>query len=387
MHFNQCLLLQRSLLMMRNNMKILLYFAHPAQYLFFREALKILESKGHRIIVLIKTKDVLEHLLINDGVSYINILPVKRGNTKFLIFLSFLKRVFRILPILLKNRPDLLIGTDATIAQLGFLLRIKRITIIEDDYDVIASLASLTYPFTQTILCPGVCDVGKWNDKKVGYNGYMKLGYLHPNVFKSDIAILKKYNITRNYVLIRLSQLNAHHDFGMKGINYDLLKKIIEKVSSKGYQILISTEDPNPQHFTSNLLKINPSDLPHILSNATLLISDSQSMSVEAAVLGVPSIRYSGFVGKISVLEELEHIYGLTFGVKIDNDAYLLSKLDELLSNDNLREEFQKKRTKMLAEKIDVTSFLVWFTVNYPKSKQTMEFNPEYQLKFISVNN
>ena len=40
----------------------------------------------------------------------------------------------------------------------------------------------------------------------------------------------------------------------------------------------------------------------------------------------------------------------------------------------------------MLAEKIDVTSFLVWFTENYPKSKQTMKINPEYQLKFIGVN-
>lgn len=368
-------------------MKILLYFAHPAQYLFFRRALKILESKGHHIIVLIKTKDVLEELLINDGVSYINILPVKRGNTKFLIFSSFLKRIFRILPILLKNRPDLLIGTDATIAQLGFLLRINRITIIEDDYDVIESLASITYPFTQTILCPTVCDVGKWNDKKIGYKGYMKLGYLHPNIFKSDSNILKKYNITQKYVLIRLSQLMAHHDLGMKGINYDLLKNIIDKINCNGYQVMISTEDPNPQHFTDNLLKINPSDLPHILSNATLLISDSQSMSVEAAMLGVPSIRYSSFVGRISVLEELEHTYSLTFGVKIDNDAYLLSKLDELLSNENLREEFQKKRTKMLAEKIDVTSFLVWFIENYPKSKQTMKFNPEYQLKFIGVNN
>ncbi len=366
-------------------MKILFYFAHPAQYLFYREALKILKSKKHSIVILIKTKDVLQDLLINDGLPFINILPKERGNTKFLMLLSFLNRVFRILPILLKYKPDLLIGTDATIAQLGFLLRINRFTVIEDDYDVISNLASITYPFTQTILCPAVCNVGKWDNKKIGYNGYMKLGYLHANVFKSDRNILKKYNITQNYILIRLSRLIAHHDIGMKGINNDLLKKIIDNISKKGYQVLISTEEANPLHSLNNLLKINPSDLHHILSNATLLISDSQSMSVEAAMLGVPSIRYSSFVGKISVLEELEHIYGLTFGVQIDNDAYLLAKIDKLLNINNLREEFQLKRAKMLSEKIDVTSFLVWFTENYPKSRQIMKANSEYQFKFSGL--
>jgi predicted glycosyltransferase len=174
-----------------NSIKILLYFAHPAQYLFMRRALKILESKGDCVTVLIKTKDVLENLLINNNVSYTNILPIKRGISKLSIFTSLIKSIFSILPILVKNRLDLLIGTDATIAQLGFLLRINRITIFEDDYDVIESLVSITYPFTQTILCPDVCDVGKWNNKKVGYNGYMKLGYLHPNVFKIDNDVQK----------------------------------------------------------------------------------------------------------------------------------------------------------------------------------------------------
>ncbi len=53
----------------------------------------------------------------------------------------------------------------------------------------------------------------------------------------------------------------------------------------------------------------------HVLSFASLLICDSQSMSVEAAMLGVPSLRYSSFSGRISVLEELEHQYGLTYGI------------------------------------------------------------------------
>jgi predicted glycosyltransferase len=74
---------------------------------------------------------------------------------------------------------------------------------------------------------------------------------------------------------------------------------------------------------------------------SSLLISDSQSMSVEAAMLGVPSLRYSSFAGKISVLEELEHKYNLTYGIQIGKEEELMRKLDFLLSMKNLSLEFQ----------------------------------------------
>ncbi len=137
------------------------------------------------------------------------------------------------MPIILKFKPDLVIGTDASIAQMGKLLSINRITITEDDYDVIKTLGDLSYPFTQTILCPEVCSVGKWKTKKIGYSGYMKLGYLHPNVFSPDKKILEEYKLKEDYVIIRLAKLTAHHDFGIKGISNDFLEKLISIIESK----------------------------------------------------------------------------------------------------------------------------------------------------------
>ncbi len=49
---------------------------------------------------------------------------------------------------------------------------------------------------------------------------------------------------------------------------------------------------------------------------------------------------------------------------------------------DNLKEEFQIRRQKMLADKIDVTAFLVWFVENYPNSAKVMKENPDYQFNF-----
>ncbi len=363
-------------------MKILFYFGHPAQYLFSRNTIRQLLKNKHKVKIVIKTKDVLETLLKNDGLDYVNILQKERGKSKISIAFSLIKRNLALLPIILKFKPNLMIGTDATIAQLGKLLNIDRITILEDDYDIIKTLADITYPFTQTIFCPTVCKVGKWNAKKVGYSGYMKLGYLHPDVFRLDESVIDKYHIEKKYVIIRLAKLTAHHDFGIKGIDYILLNKLITILEEKSFQILLSTEDDIDKKYRQYILNINPNDMHHILAKASLLICDSQSMSVEASILGVPSLRISSFVGKISVLEELENKYNLTFGINPNNLEKLFVKLDELLSIRDLKEEFEVRKNRMLEDKINVSSFFTWFIENYPTSITIMKENPAFQYKF-----
>jgi predicted glycosyltransferase len=121
-----------------------------------------------------------------------------------------------------------------------------------------------------------------------------------------------------------------------------------------------------------------------VLAHSKLLICDSQSMSVEASMLGVPSLRYSTFSGKISVLEELEHNYELTFGFPISQGEALLSKLKLILTMDDFHSVFQQRRQKMLSEKINVSEFLFWFFTNYPKSVALMKSSEAYQLKFLT---
>jgi len=57
----------------------------------------------------------------------------------------------------------------------------------------------------------------------------MKLAYLHPDRFTP-----LQLDIKKPYFLIRLSQLNAHHDFGIKGLNEHLLDQIIAMLSNQG---------------------------------------------------------------------------------------------------------------------------------------------------------
>ena len=365
-------------------MKILFYFGHPAQYLFARETIKQLIKKKHQVKIVIKTKDVLENLLKYDGLEYENIMPHVRGNSKLSIALSLIKRNLILFPKVLKFKPNLMIGTDATIAQLGRLLNIHRVTILEDDYEVIKTLADITYPFTETIFCPNVCRVGKWNEKKIGYDGYMKLGYLHPSIFISNKEIVEKYVPSPTYAIIRLAKLTAHHDFNASGITNILLDRLICSLEENSFTVLLSTEDTIDDKYHKYLLNIEPSDMHHILDHASLLICDSQSMSVEASILGVPSLRVSSFAGKISVLDELEHKYKLTFGINPSEKEKLFSKLDELYSIKNIKDEFKKRRDIMMEDKINVSTFFTWFIENYPKSREVIKNDSSYQLKFKS---
>jgi predicted glycosyltransferase len=356
-------------------MKILIYLGHPAQYHFFKLISAKLRLKNNTVIYIIKTKDVLEELMAYENEQFINILPEGRKSSKSGIFYGLLKRDLRLFKIVKNIKPDIMIGSDPSIAHIGKLFNIPVLTVLEDDYKVIPQLALLTFPFSQKIVAPGACDCGKWNYKKISYAGYMKLAYLHPNYFNPKLLTINKY------FLIRLAKLDAHHDFGINGIDKDLLRMLISELIKYG-EVKLLSEAVLDVEFSKYILNIDPNEIHQYLYNSELLISDSQSMSMEAAMLGIPSIRFSDFAGRIGVLEELEHKYGLTYGIKTNDPDKLIAKVKELLAIPDLKEEFIKRRSLMLSDKIDVTAFFVWLIDNYPGSIKELERNPEIQYQF-----
>lgn len=355
-------------------MKILIYLGHPAQYHFFKNIVNEL-TKRHKIRYLIKTKEILEPLLIGDKVAYKNILPEGRKSTRSGIIWGLIKREIKVLGEAVRFKPDLMIGGDPAITHVGKVLGIPAFIVSEDDTAVIAGLAKITYPFATNIIAPISCNCGAWNHKKIGYAGYMKLAYLHPNHFKHTLGYPEPI------ILIRTSKLDAYHDSGVMGLNENILTQLIEKVSDK-YTVYISSENELKSEFKKYALNINPNEFHNLLTKITLLISDSQSMSMEAAMLGIPSIRYSDFSGRIGVLEELEKKYGLTYGIKPGHPDQLFLKVSELLNIPDLALEFQKRRKKMLNEKIDVTAFMIWLIENFPESAENIRKEPDFQYLF-----
>lgn len=362
-------------------MKILIYIAHPAQFHFYKHIIKDLQIHGHKIKILMKSKDIIEKLLREENSHFENVLPEGRGNHLFSMFLSMLKRDYRVYNVARTFKPDLFIGSDTCMTHIGWLFRRPSLVIGEDDYSIVKKLAWMMMPFSSVIISPEECNMGPWEQKKIPFPGYMKLAYLHPDVFTPDPEIVKKY-INGKYCLIRTVLLSAHHDLKVKGLSAEMVKKLIILLESKGISVFIDSENLINEIPEKYRLKIKKSHIHHLLAYSELVISDSQSMSVEAAMLGIPSVRINDFAGRISVLEELEHTYGLTYGFKPNDENRIFEKVRELLESDNLKENFQHRRNKMLSQKINVKAFMVWFIENYPQSRKQLTQNSNLVLQF-----
>lgn len=365
-------------------MNVLIQLSHPAHFHLYKNVAKNLMDDGHKVFILIKTKDILEDLLKQSGLPYYNILKEAHRKNEMGILWDMIVRDWRMFQFVRKNKIDLLTGSTPEVAQVGWLTRKYRINTGEDDMRIVPLFQKLAGPFIQTLMSPITCDNGKLESKSVHYAGFHKLAYLHPKQFVPNKNIVEKYfPADKPYFILRFAQLKAYHDIEAKarGINTEIAQNLIRLLLPYGSVYITSERELEPQ-FEKYRLQINPLDIHHVVAFAKLYIGDSQSMAVEAAMLGTPSIRFNDFAGKIGVLEELEHKYELTYAIPSAEPQKLYEKVVELLAIPNLRDIFQQRRQKMLAEKIDVTAFFTWFIENYPESVTIMRKDPDFQLRF-----
>jgi len=152
--------------------------------------------------------------------------------------------------------------------------------------------------------------------------------------------------------------------------------KIVNKLS-KNYKVFISSEGELPEKFLKYKINISPEKMHDVLANAHLFIGEGATMASECAMLGTPAIYVNSLNAGTLIAQEKS---GSIFRFRDSNGV--LEKAIELLDNSHLKDDFKKKQKNLLSDTIDVTSFMVWFVENYPKSISIMKENPEYQKRF-----
>ena len=345
-------------------MNILIDIAHPA-HIHNIKNLYFTLIENHNIIVACQSIPIVKKLLNSYQIPYIEIGEKgKNIQEKIIKQFSFNHKIKNIV----KERAiDLAIGSSLSVfASRG--TKAKSILLDEDDQNVQPFTAKFTSPYADHILSP---DALSYEDLKnaIYYPGNHELAYIHPNVFTSDPNILLKYGLYEDdkYFILRFNSFKAHHDIHQYGLNKEQKHILIDTLSKYG-KVFITTEAELEPDFEEFKMPILPEEMHSFLYYSQMLISDSQTMSVEAAVLGVPSFRCNTFAHRLSVLEELELRYGLTFGYQPSQFDWMLYRINEFLETPDLKDEWQKRRTRLLQDKIDVTSFWVWFVENYPES-------------------
>lgn len=362
-------------------MKVAVYINHPSQYYIFKNIIQQLNKKKILTKVFVKSKDILEELLVRDNYEYKLVYEDKKSKSIIELIRNVIRKNKALYRELRYFKPDMLISCGSDVAQVGFFLNIPRIVFNDDDIGVVPLSACFGWPFASNIFAPESCNMGLWKSKTIAYHGYMKLSYLSPIHFKPDKGILKKYDLhNKRFFIIRSVSLTAHHDINKRGLNNDLIFKLIELLSPFG-EVFISCEKKLNTELYQYKLSIDPLDIHHLIYYSSLLVGDSQTMAQEAALLGTPSVRYNDFVSRIGVLNELESKYNLTFGISPNNPDLLFEKVKEIASQDNVN-IFKERAKKMASEMINLPSFVAWFIENYPDSERVLMKNPDYQFNF-----
>jgi hypothetical protein len=344
-------------------MNILIDIGHPAHVHLFRNAAKIWIEHGHSITITIRDKDITSELLDLYGFSY-HVASIARKGTIGLAF-ELIEHDFGVLKAAIRNKCQVLIGTSVAISHVSRILGVKSIVFNEDDASIANTFVKLAYPLANAIVTP-TCLNENHGKRHFVYDGYQKLAYLHPKYFKPNSKILEKLGVLPNepYFILRFVSLKAAHDQGESGLNEEMKLKIIRKFTNYG-RVFITSEIPLSGDLLSYRLNIPTIDIHDALYFSKMLIGDSQSMAVEAAILGVPSIRVNTFAKRCSVLIELENKYGLSFSFLPSKEEDIFNKIDELMNKQCLKDEWQEKRTILLNDKIDVTKWIVDFVENF----------------------
>ncbi len=363
-------------------MRVVVDINHPGHVHYFKNFIWEMNKKGHDILVTASEKDISYRLLDRYDIPYIKLgcygaqILSKAFNIPLLDY--------RMYNAVKKFKPDIFLGFGSIRAS--HVSKLLRKPCIAFDDSEPSPLEHLLYvPFTDVVLTPP-CFKKDFGDKHLRFNGYIELSYLHKNWFKPNLDVLNEIDekLGSKFALMRFVSWNAMHDVGKKGFS-NMAKIEAVRQLEEIMPVYVSSEGKLPKELEGNRIKISPEKIHDVLSCAHIFISDSQTMTTEAALLGIPAVRCNTFVGKSDMgnFKELESEYGLIFNYTNPNIA--IRKAIELCNTSNIKRDWEKKREKLLEDKIDVTAFMVWFVENYPQSFAEMKEHPEVQYSCVPV--
>ena len=332
-------------------MKIFIDIGHPAHVHYFRNFIKIMESKGHNFIVTTRDKECTIKLLEFYKIDYI--CTGKNHKSVLGKMLSLLQNDLKILLVSLKYKPDVFLSFFLPFpAHVGWLLRKPVIGFTDTEHAALN--IKLAKRFTDIILTPS-CYTRDLSTKRINFNGYMELCYLHPNYFTPDSSILDLLKVKKDekYVILRFVSWNASHDVGHSGLSIEMKRKAVNELS-KYAKVFISSEGELPVDLKKYQIKIPPERMHDALYYASLFVGESITMSTESTLLGTPAIVISS-LPEMGVPRDIEK-YGMTWWYKEWSDEifYIINQVFN-----TPEKAYTSIKKKILNEKIDVTKYMI----------------------------
>jgi predicted glycosyltransferase len=368
-------------------MNILVDIGHPAHVHLYRNFIIEMQKRGHNLIVTEREKECTKDLLDYYDIEYSSLVGhIGNAYAIFQKFFMNFERTKKLYAIMKHNNIQFGFGvSDFPVAWAGRLNNCK--SIIFTDSEPVNIDRYFTYPFSHVIITPQDFTRKLSPKKHVKVKSYKELAYLHPNWFKPEKDIFKYLNISENdtYAILRFNAFGAGHDIGKVGFSLADKRNLVKKLQ-KYTNVFISSELELPDDLKSFQIHIPSHKMHDALYFAKLLVCDTQTSTTEAACLGTPVVRSNNWVGPndMSNFIELEKKYNLIYSIRDPKKA--IKKAIEIIRKNGLKTEWKRKSKKLLMDKIDLTSFMIWFVVNYPESMKILQNNPNFQNRFKTTN-
>ncbi|WP_458205183.1 DUF354 domain-containing protein [Haladaptatus sp. NG-SE-30] len=345
-------------------MHVIVTIQHPAHVHFYRHIIAALEERGHDVHVFARDKDIALDLLDRYGIEH----TVLAGKADSLAGLARVQATYeaRLLREALRIRPDVMTAIGGVaVSHVAPLVGAQSVVWIDNEG---AQSHRITTPLAHVVCTPRRFR-DDYGENHVRYDGYHELAYLHPERFTPNPDGLRKHGVQPNerYFLVRFRQWSALHDVGENGFSREAKRDLVSFLDDHG-EVYVTSESPLPAEFAEYQLPVPPHLVHDLLAFADLYVGDSATMATEAAVLGTPAVRAQSFAGSDDMTNFLELAeYGLLYSTADDREA--VRKAKSLVHSAD-RETFQRRRERLLTDKIDVAGYATELLVRAGRNQE-----------------
>lgn len=356
----------------------------PAQVHFYRHIYERLLEHGHRAFIIARAERETTDLLHEFGLPH-SIFSTPPESKIGKIF-TMPRDIINASQLLKKEQVNIVTGFGVYDAYCSALLGVPNVVFIDNEPRIgkhsYALQFHLFYPLVDTLITPSFFreDMG---EKHILINGLKEFAYLHPNYYTPKDSIFESLGIGKGerYFILRFNGLSAFHDLGVSGLTPEMKTSLVYELEKHG-RVFISSEKDVPSEVESRILRIPKNRIHDALYYASLLVTDTQTMATEAAILGTPTVRCNSFVGPNDMgnFIELENKYHLLFNYCEFKDA--MAKAIELAEDDSMKAEWGWRRNRLFEENIDVTAFMTRYLEDYPNSTYEVRDNIAVQEQF-----
>ena len=267
--------------------RILIDLTHPAHLHFYRQAIASLRGEGHEVLLAGRRKDCLHQLAAEFGLQLESFGDFPSGWIGKAQMLAY--RQWRLLRLVRRFRPDVLTAIGGTfIGLVGCLTRVPTVVFTDTESATLSNW--LTFPFASRICVPRSYQRDRPR-RLLRYDGCHELAYLRASQFQPDARILAELGVQpgERYAIVRFVDWQAGHDFGRRGLTRTQKTEAVKRLAKLG-RVLVSSEAELPPSLEAYHFPLPARRMHDALAHAALLLGESSTMSLEAAVLGVPSV-------------------------------------------------------------------------------------------------